>query len=154
MQQQVFSRNRCGILVVDKDPDTPQKLGSSAETFAVLCFPAQAVDHLQSDLEELFESNLERLEHSKTVHDYLNTMSHSPNLHKNLGLLEIGLKPGSQLLSTAKHFAGIHSSYVYISSPSSSVFWLHCEEFGLPSANILYNGDPKLWVVVDSGSTS
>ena len=153
MQRQVFSRNKYGILVVDVDPDKPQKLGSSAETFALPCFPVQDFDYLLSDLEELFESQLAQLEHSKTVHDYLNAMSHSPDLRKNLGLPEIGLQPGSRLLSTAKHFAGIHSSYVYISSPSGSVFWLHCEDFDLPSANILYDGDPKLWVVVDPGST-
>ena len=121
VQRQVFQRNRYDMLVVNKDSDEPQKL-DSAETFAVPHFSARDVNHLLSDLEELFESHLKRLEHSKTVHNYLNATLHSPNLHKNLGLLKIGLQPGSQLLSTAKHFAGIHSSYVYMSSPSGSVF--------------------------------
>lgn len=154
VQRQVFWRNRGGILIAKDDPDGPRELGSSAETFAVPCFSAQNFDHLLSDLEELFESHLTRLEHSKTVHDYLNAMSHSPDLRKNLGLPDIGLQPGSRLLSTAKHFPGVHSSYVYISSPSGSAFCLHSEDFGLPSANVLYDGDPKLWVVVDPSSTS
>lgn len=86
MQRQVISRNRYGILVVDEDLDAPQKLGSSAKTFAVPSFPDGDVDHLQSDVEEPFESHLARLEDSKTAHDYLNAVSHLPNLRKNLGL--------------------------------------------------------------------
>ena len=116
VQRQVFSRNKYGILVIDVDPDKPQKLGSSAETFAVPCFPAQDFDYLPSDLEELFESQLAQLEHSKTVHNYLNAMSHSPDLRKNLGLPEIGLQPGSRLLSTAKHLLASIQVMLYITN--------------------------------------
>ncbi|KAI9796726.1 MAG: hypothetical protein M1835_003307 [Candelina submexicana] len=151
VQPQLFSDNR-GIVVVNEHPDKPQDLSSSGQTFAVPCFPAKHIKHTQVDLEDLFASRLEQLKHSDTVHEYLNATSHSQDIRKNLGLPEIGLQPGSRLLSTVKHYAGIHSSYVYISSSSGSAFPLHREDFDLNSANIIYEGE-KLWVVVAPSST-
>lgn len=57
---EVFARQKLPencILVVNEDSDEPQKLGL-AETFAVPHFSAQDVDHLLSDLKELFELHL------------------------------------------------------------------------------------------------
>lgn len=54
-------------------------------------------------------------------------------------------------MSTVKHYAVIHSGYPYISS-ARSAFALHIEDFYLNSANILYAGAPKLWIVIDPSS--
>ena len=94
VQWQVFLRIRYDILVVNENSDESQKL-DSVKIFTMSYFSAQNVDHLLSDLKELFESHLKWLKHSKTVHNYLNAMSHFSDLHKNLRLLKMSLQPGS-----------------------------------------------------------
>ncbi|KAI9710170.1 MAG: hypothetical protein M1812_007501 [Candelaria pacifica] len=83
VQSQLYSDNH-GILVMNEHPDRPQELGSSGQTFAVPCFSAEYVKHTQVDLENLFESRLDQLEHSGTVHEYLNATSRIYRSHPDV----------------------------------------------------------------------
>ena len=146
--QQSFKRELHGIIVCDTNED---QIALSAREFAIPKFVSSYLGPL-GNLEIIFESHLERLENSRIKHEYFIATSHSLNIRRNLGLPAEGLHPGTRLLCTSKHFPGIHSSYIYISSASGSAFPLHVEDFHLNSANILYEGAPKLWIIVDPNS--
>ena len=140
--------------VFDIPPLSTAKLQDSERIFGM---PPPPTALCQDGLEQYFESFLEYLEQNHTNHDYLNAQSHDIIIRKQLGLptegvLETGLYAGDRLLSTVIHYPGIHSSYVYISSSSGSAFALHVEDFYLNSANIVYAGAPKLWIVIAPGS--
>ena len=119
--------------------------------------PEAPFSKYEGGLEEYFESFLKYLERNHIEHEYLIAQSHDLVIRDNLGLptkgnLIEGLYPGDRLRRTAKHYPGIHSSYVYMSSPAGSAFALHVEDFYLNSANILYEGAPKLWIVIAPSS--
>ena len=152
LQRQGFSENTWGsIQMIDNREGRPLE---EEEGFDIPLFPSNKYPHDLKDphdLEGYFEMSLTRFINENIECDYLNAMSHSPAIRRNLGLPKIGLHPGDQLLSTKKHFPGIHSSYVYISSKGSA-FALHVEDFYLHSANILYAGAPKLWIIIHPNS--
>ena len=147
IQQQTFERKAHGIIVCDSNDN---QIIHTKREFSI---PRLALHSNHSDdLESVYESHLKRLENSHEKHEYLIATSHSSRLRTNLGLPAESLHPGNRLLCTSRHFPGIHSSYVYISSASGTAFALHVEDFHLNSANILYEGAPKLWIIIDPNS--
>lgn len=50
-------------------------------------------------------------------------------------------------MQTRYQIPGVHTPYAYVSQ-SLSPFSMHIEDAGLQSANILYAGEPKLWVII------
>ncbi|KAH7033982.1 JmjC domain, hydroxylase-domain-containing protein [Macrophomina phaseolina] len=66
---------------------------------------------------------------------------------QKLGLPGPLLSCGGRLMQTRYQIPGIHTPYAYISQ-SVSPFSMHIEDAGLQSANILYAGEPKLWVII------
>ena len=52
------------------------------------------------------------------------------------------------LLSTKRHYAGIHGPYVYVSGPERTGSALHTEDAETRSANLLLGGAAKYWLMV------
>ena len=80
--------------------------------------------------------------------DYLILTGHRGDLRNDLGLPERGLYAGDQLMRWTQHLCGIHSEYLYCSRDQGTVAEMHREDGDLHSANILYAGNPKLWVFI------
>ena len=167
----MFSKGKPNITVLEDINNTPIEIADTEWPFATPSFstltyvaserdfdmPEAPLSKREGVLEEYFELFLKYLERNDIEHEYLNAQSHDIAIRENLGLpkeglLAEGLYAGGRLLSTAMHYPGIHSSYVYMSSPAGSAFALHVEDFYLNSANILYEGAPKLWIVIAPSS--
>ena len=117
--------------------------------FTIPQMPAPS-DHSQTSPDELCEEILRKLS-GKSTYTYFNTEAHHLALRQGLGLPKPGLQPGIRLLQAKKHLAGIQSEYLYVSK-SLSAAPAHEEDLFLPSANILYCGEPKLWTIIDPRS--
>jgi len=101
-----------------------------------------------SELEQVMEDELAGCSDLETSQDYLIAAAHTTESRKQLGLPESPLEAGTCLLSTLKHYPGIHSSYAYVSK-NHTKFTLHVEDFYLKSANLLHAGAAKLWVIIN-----
>ena len=151
LQHQGFSLDE-GLLSVTEQGENgqPANLAQSGTEFPMPTFSAQFVHPPADNLEELFESELNTLGDQK-VHEYLIATGHYEEIRNNLGLPKQGLYAGDRLLSSHTHYPGIHSEYLYV-SPGRSVATMHKEDFHLPSANFVYAGQPKLWLIIHPGS--
>jgi hypothetical protein len=99
---------------------------------------------------ETYIARLEQ-EDQKRQHPYILATGHEEEVRANLGLPETGLYAGDRLMAASQHHAGIQSEYIYISL-GISVATIHIEDGRLKSANVVYKGLPKLWLVVSPGS--
>ena len=138
-----------GMLVVEEDI---KLLGETNKTFHLPSFPPLDDYHDGTELDQIFESLVAECASDNSLrYEYLNAMAHEPAVRETLGLPGTGLHPGNRLLSSKKHFPGIHSPYFYLSK-GKSFFHLHREDCSLRSANILHKGAPKLWTMIDPKS--
>ena len=135
-----------GLLVVDENTKLLSEINIS---FRIPSFPALDVNHDGTELEQKVESLIDECasDHLSRC-EYLNAMAHEPAVRQSVGLPGTGLYAGDRLLSSKKHFPGIHSPYFYLSK-EKSFFQLHREDYYLRSANILHKGAPKLWTMID-----
>ncbi|KAI9893019.1 MAG: hypothetical protein M1814_000903 [Vezdaea aestivalis] len=105
-----------------------------------------------SNLYDLFCRTVERARSS--TGRYLIAASHKFEYRQRMGFSSTSvLEPGNRLLTTKRHYPGIHSPYTYVSLPDPSIesitySAMHREDFGLHSANVLYAGAPKAWLIV------
>lgn len=98
--------------------------------------PAEALEkYLHDDLDTKFH--------------YLITEAHTKAQRTAIGLQPTALKTTPRLLSTKQQFPGIHSSYAYI-CPRRLYTGFHKEDFNLQSANLLHEGAPNVWVLVEA----
>ena len=141
-----------GVLIVNLEHNKLRELGPLEDTFVVPLFSASYVGYRSTDLEEFFESQLEKNKRSNAMHYLLLAMSHSLEVRSKSGLPKSGLQPGDRLLRNVQHYPSIHSSYVYISSSLGSVFSLRVKNFYLNSATILYEDAPELWLIINPSS--
>jgi hypothetical protein len=101
----------------------------------------------ESMLENCLEEALRDLSQSDEPLNYLIATAHKERARKLFGLPKPQLEASDRLLSTKEHYAGVHSTYAYISG-GRSFTCAHREDMDLESINILHHGYPKLWVVV------
>ena len=139
---QEFALREDGLLIVS---DHREILSQDKPGFEVPSFRSDLSGFDRTPLG--FDMYMKQLGHSTAKHAYLISPL-EPGVIENLGISE-GLQPGSRLLSTRKHFPGIHQAYYYLST-ERSVFEAHKEDFGCRSANDLLAGAPKLWITVYS----
>jgi hypothetical protein len=95
----------------------------------------------------ILENMMKRYVKERPNSPYLIAACHGVERRQQMGLPEVPLCSTERLLSTRRHFPGIHSTYAYLSS-GLSFSASHKEDFGLQSANVLYHGSPKIWVVI------
>lgn len=86
VQRQKFLNSKFDIISLHEEGQL--NLGLSKDAFTVPSFSSQTLSHAQDDLDRLFESQLEQLEQSDAIHEYLNAMSHYPEIRANLGFPE------------------------------------------------------------------
>ena len=108
----------------------------------------QANAQSEGDPEEAIEAHLRELTRAGKPRDYLMLTGHHDEVRNSLGLPERGLHAGDQLMRWTQHLSGIHSEYLYCSRDYGTVAEMHREDGDLHSANILYTGNPKLWVFI------
>lgn len=84
---------------------------------------------------------------SKALMKYLIVDIRSSADRQKLGFHTPVLSCGGRLMQTRYQIPGVHTPYAYVSQ-SLSPFSMHIEDAGLQSANILYAGEPKLWVII------
>lgn len=145
VQHQCFSLDNAMIQVTDAE-DTPETL-TDESPFVVPHFDCTRWTQDYSNLESLMEEKLRELAMSEAPQRYLMKAAHTSKMREQLGLPETSLSAGTRLLTTITHYPGIHSPYAYVSA-GVSVFALHVEDFFLKSANLVYAGAPKLWVII------
>ena len=149
LRSQQPSLGKHGMLVVKEDT---KLLGEIGEKFRVPSFPTADNYHDGTELEQKFESLVAECGSDDLLrYEYFNAMAHESAVRERLGLPSTGPHPGDRLLSSKKHFPGIHSPYFYLSK-GKSFFPLHREDCYLRSANILHKGAPKLWTMINPKS--
>lgn len=126
---------------------TPRSLSDTQTPYIMQAFTEYNMKEIGQDLESFFQDQLNNLIHNFEAAHYLIIATHSSNHREVLGLPSPALQPGARLLSTKRHYPGVHSSYTYVSN-GLSAFALHVEDFYLKSANLVHAGAPKLWIVV------
>jgi JmjC domain, hydroxylase len=127
---------------------TSIQLCDDAQPFQMPSFEREC--NLPSNLEDFVEERFKQYTDSTNPLQYLVAAAHIPDSRKRLGLPEAVMQADTRLLSTKKHFPGIHSSYAYISASTGSLFSAHVEDFYLRSVNVFYMGEPKIWIIVQS----
>ena len=101
----------------------------------------------KAGLEKFFESSLDTT--AQGPREYAITSAVEAQERRGIGLPHASvLQAGTRLLSTVRHFPGIHTSYAYRTIKGVTFFGLHLEDFKLQSLNLLYDGAPKLWLIV------
>lgn len=111
--------------------------------------------HLRYAFED-FEKRIIEMHH-QSIH-YLQFNSSKEILSNNFNFLEtIALESGIKALAYATginiELPGFDEEYVYISQ-ESSVFPVHTEDLNCSSINLMWEGTPKIWFIVDPKSTS
>ena len=149
LSAQVFQRDESGLTVVK---NIEEKSGHLEAPFPIPSFSATSNHPEPTNPEQLCESLIPELEEMQEPTKYLVAKGHFPEDRQNLGLPSQGLYAGDILMSTVKHIVGIHSEYLYISA-SISVAAAYFEDVHLNSALMLYDGAPKIWVIISFRST-
>jgi len=147
VQQQCY-RQEGGLLRVVEAEKFPRSLSDDEKPFIMPPFHDTTANYDGSDLEAMLEERMASYLEMASPQEYLIASTHTSESRKRLGLPESSLQAGHRLMCTREHYSGIHSSWGFISG-GESVFELHSEDFWLKSANILYAGAPKLWVIID-----
>ena len=140
-------------LVYLKEADgAPRRLFDDVAPFTMPSLEDISSDYAAADLEQVMEDELAGCSDLEIPQDYLIAAAHTTESRKQLGLPESPLEAGTCLLSTLKHYPGIHLSYAYVSS-NHTKFAVHVEDFYLKSANLLHAGAAKLWVIINPQCT-
>jgi len=147
VQQQRYQCEE-NLVYVQEAGGAPRRLFDDQAPFTMPSLDGILSNYASSDLERVMEDELAGCSDLQTSQDYLIAAAHTTESRKQLGLPESPLEAGTRLLSTLKHYPGIHSAYAYVSK-NRTKFALHVEDFYLKSANLLHAGAPKLWVIIN-----
>jgi len=147
VQQQQFQCEENLVYLKEAD-GAPRQLFDDVTPFTMPSLEDISSNLAASELEQVMEDELAGCSDLKTSQDYLIAAAHTTESRKQLGLPESPLEAGTCLLSTLKHYPGIHSSYAYVSKGHTK-FALHVEDFYLKSANLLHAGAAKLWIIIN-----
>jgi len=151
IQQQQFQCEENLVYLKEAD-GAPRQLFDDVAPFTMPSLEDISSNLAASELEQVMEDELAGCSDLKTSQDYLIAAAHTPESRNQLGLPESLLEAGTCLLSTLKHYPGIHSSYAYVSKGHTK-FALHVEDFYLKSANLLHAGAAKLWIIINPQCT-
>jgi len=151
VQQQQFQCEENLVYLKEAD-GAPRRLFDDVAPFTMPSLEDISSNYAALELEQVMEDELAGCSDLKTSQDYLIAAAHTTESRKQLGLPESLLEAGTCLLSTLKHYPGIHSSYAYVSKGHTK-FALHVEDFYLKSANLLHAGAGKLWVIINPQCT-
>lgn len=125
---------------------TSIQLHDDTQPFQMPSFKGEC--NLPSNLENFVEERLTQFMDSTYSLQYLVVSAHTADSRERLNLPKASMQADTQLLSTRKHFPGVHSFYTYISVTTGLLFSAHVEDFCLRSINIFYQGKPKIWIMV------
>ncbi|KAH0438426.1 JmjC domain-containing histone demethylation protein [Colletotrichum camelliae] len=90
--------------------------------------PSSACDYYLGDWESVQDSN--------QLHTYLTCGPHLEHL-----------------LEPKRHYPGITTPYFYLAKDGGTCTPMHIEDAGLPSVNMVRWGSPKVWLIIEPGSS-
>jgi len=121
----------------------PRTLFDDVTSFIMSFLEDISSNFVSLKLEQLMKDELTHCSDLNTSQNYLIAAVHISESQKQRDLSKLHLKMSTCLLSTLKHYSGIHSSYAYVSK-NHTKFTLHVEDFYLKSANLLHAEAAKL----------